>query len=302
MLECYLNPRVESDAWDGRTHTLLVGMWLENGVFVAVRVPTCPKVNLSRSRFKPQSLTQSPRFLPPPITDGHLYYVRLRTEIGLVYKLGFTTLPSLEERLAFKGDGAEQLVDKVLYFEHLKDAWNIEQELHTLLAPRKLFSCGTWQFMPLYKNGQSELYGEDVLQLDKSYTKKQSEDVQDNIIFKDIMFSGRRNATEVRAEIDASRAKERAREEARAVYLASRAAYRPGLGMRILAFVFKPLTFRLARAYGALVKEGEFEPPEVKRVRERIEELRGDLIGHRYASNQRKLAALRVAMAADVHS
>jgi hypothetical protein len=21
MLECYLNPRVESDAWDGRTHT-----------------------------------------------------------------------------------------------------------------------------------------------------------------------------------------------------------------------------------------------------------------------------------------
>jgi hypothetical protein len=119
---------------------------------------------------------------PPPSTEGHLYYVRLNTPVGLVYKLGFTTMASVQERFAFKGDGAEKLIDRELLFVRQSDAWAIEQELHRLFDKKKLFPVGGWSAMPLYGNGQSELYVEDVLGLDHSYTPVQAQATRDNIL------------------------------------------------------------------------------------------------------------------------
>ena len=116
----------------------------------------------------------------PPSKEGHLYYVRLRTPVGLLYKLGFTTMNSVEERLTLKGDGAQLLIDKVIFFRRFKNAWDIEQELHTLLK-RKAAFCGWDEEMPLFQNGQSELYCEDVLKLDNEYTYRQAQNTHDEI-------------------------------------------------------------------------------------------------------------------------
>jgi len=109
--------------------------------------------------------------LPPPGgTTGYLYYARLRTAIGPVYKLGFTSMNSVHDRLAYKGDGAEKLIDEVLLFHHHHNAWDLEQELHVLCFHKKLFPSGSTANMPLLGNGQSELYGEDILRMDSGYT------------------------------------------------------------------------------------------------------------------------------------
>lgn len=211
-------------------------------------------------------------FLPPPCIDGHLYYVRLRTAIGPVYKLGFTTLPSMRERLAFKGDGAEKLIDKVLLFQHVENAWGLEQELHALFEPEKLFPCGTWQFMPLYKNGQSELYGEDVLRLDVTYSEQQLEDVKDNIVVLESTWNGRRDADDVRAEIAERRLSEKRRAQGwvrppDVVISRSQHVFESAL-----ALVFKPLA-----VLWSLIERGLPKPPKPWRDLERMKELRKKL-------------------------
>lgn len=107
---------------------------------------------------------------------GNLYYVRLKTSAGYVYKLGFTTMRSVHERLAFQGGGDEELIDKVFLFNHFDDAFDMEEQLHHHFRDKAVFrkkypkSNG-----PLYKNGQSELYVEDILKLDSSYTQARGE-------------------------------------------------------------------------------------------------------------------------------
>lgn len=233
---------------------------------------------MSRYRY-PAGRAQSNRNrLPPPRIDGHLYYVRLRTEIGLIYKLGFTTQASIEDRLAFKGDGAEKLIDKVLFFHHFSNAWELEQELHTLFDPDKLFSGGTCVAMPLYKNGQSELYGDDILQLDQDYSEQQLADVQDNIVVLDMTRFGTQDASEIRAEIAERRANERARAEDRAKRKAAADNYEPGLGMRALVMVLKPLILLLSwGASGLLSLMASPNPPKPQRNVQRIMELRTQL-------------------------
>lgn len=106
----------------------------------------------------------------PSRTDGHVYYVRLKSPLGLFYKLGFTSLGSVEERLAFQGTGDEDLVDKVLLFVYLKDGYDVETALHQHFRPRKAFSnVQSDPSLPLHRNGQSELYIDDILDYDSEY-------------------------------------------------------------------------------------------------------------------------------------
>lgn len=126
---------------------------------------------------------------PPSSKEGHLYYVRLRTPVGLLYKIGFTTMISVHARLSFSGDGAELLIDKTILFEHFKDAWDFEQYLHKLHKKKAAF-CGWEDGMPLLLNGQSELYCEDVLELDSDYSYRQAQHSQDEITIARHISSG----------------------------------------------------------------------------------------------------------------
>lgn len=130
----------------------------------------------SRHKF-----ARAPDRLPPASRAGYLYYLRLNTAVGFMYKLGFTTLSSPQERLAYQGKGHEKLIDAVLCFAHLNNAWEVEQELHTLFLKKALF-YGGHDRMPLYENGQSELYREDVLGMDAAFTADQSEKTRVNIL------------------------------------------------------------------------------------------------------------------------
>ncbi len=99
-----------------------------------------------------------------------------------MYKLGFTTRNSAKERLAYQGNGDEKLIDVVLCFVYLEDAWDVEQELHQLFAKKALFYGGQHELMPLLGNGQSELYREDILGMDATFTADQAENTRVNIM------------------------------------------------------------------------------------------------------------------------
>lgn len=101
----------------------------------------------------------------PKNASGYLYYVRLSTELGMLYKIGFTTLGSVQERLGYRGGRDDDLVDKVLLFKHMTDAADWEALLHRVFRKKRAFYDDS-EYLPLFRNGQSELYYEDVLGLD----------------------------------------------------------------------------------------------------------------------------------------
>lgn len=110
---------------------------------------------------------------------GHLYYVRLNTPLGKFYKIGFTTMKSVNDRLAFQGTGDEKYIDEVLYFNFRLGALSLEQSLHSYFAEKAAFhKYSAYADLPLSKNGQSELYYEDVLELDNKYTPAQAEETR----------------------------------------------------------------------------------------------------------------------------
>ncbi|MBS7815865.1 hypothetical protein [Wohlfahrtiimonas chitiniclastica] len=119
------------------------------------------KYRRSRKRFK------------PPNKQGNLYYVRFATRLGYFYKLGFTTADSVEKRFSYKSKDFLN-IDKVLLFEYLDNAYDIEKKLHSYLSDRALFKDYKKHHpvYPLFKNGQSELYLEDLLNLDPEYTEE----------------------------------------------------------------------------------------------------------------------------------
>lgn len=114
----------------------------------------------SRARNISAVLTSQPRY-----SAGNLYYVRLKTRLGIFYKLGFTTMDSVQARLAFQTNGDDELVDEVLVFVHRENAYAEEQLLHEHFRDKAIL-LGDEQDMPLYQNGQSELYADDILELD----------------------------------------------------------------------------------------------------------------------------------------
>lgn len=107
---------------------------------------------------------------------GNLYYVRLNTPLGKFYKIGFTTMKSVNDRLAFQGTGDEKYIDEVLYFQFRLGAYGLEQSLHAYFSEQAAFGkYSAFVDMPLPRNGQSELYYDDVLKLDKKFTPAQAE-------------------------------------------------------------------------------------------------------------------------------
>ncbi|MFQ3246845.1 MAG: hypothetical protein ACI9SP_003499 [Arenicella sp.] len=115
-------------------------------------------------------------------SGGNLYYVRLKTNLGLFYKIGFTTMKSVEQRLGYSGSGDALLIDEVLLFFPLEDAERVEGELHSLLSDKSAFApFSRHETFPLAGNGQTELYAEDVLKLDANYTEEQGEATMQNV-------------------------------------------------------------------------------------------------------------------------
>lgn len=98
----------------------------------------------------------------------------------MMYKIGFTSFNSAKERFSFQESEDEKYIDSVLFFLNFQDAWDIEQQLHNHFKKNRLFS-GFDEKMPFYKNGQSELYAEDVLKMDDFYTDQQAEKTRINI-------------------------------------------------------------------------------------------------------------------------
>lgn len=124
-------------------------------------------------------------------SKGKLYYVRLKTNCGVLYKIGFTKLESVEKRLAYGGSRDAELIDKVFLFLELDDAYQVEQELHALLYSKKAFekySCV--DEYPLCNNGQTELYTKDVLRMDSNYTDEQGSSSALNIREKILYANG----------------------------------------------------------------------------------------------------------------
>lgn len=129
-------------------------------------------------------MSRSKRYNPlvPERTDGHLYYVRLKTEVGILYKLGFTTLFSVEERLGYKGTGDEKYIDEILLFHYFENAFEIEQKLHGHFLSSSTFGkFSTDPLFPLCKNGQTELYANDILKLDPFFKKEQMKQTEQAI-------------------------------------------------------------------------------------------------------------------------
>ena len=91
-------------------------------------------------------------------------------------------MESVQARFAYKGNGDENLIDEVLFFEYFDNALEMERTLHSYFADRALFPGKGEPDMPLAANGQSELYSEDVLVLDPSYLITNHRKVQEEIL------------------------------------------------------------------------------------------------------------------------
>ena len=106
-------------------------------------------------------------FSRPKNPAGHVYYARLNTPQGIFYKLGFTSKPSLVERMAYSGDGDEKMIDHQFFFTHRNDAWDVEQTLLEHFNKRRAFGKYSRDpSKPLCGRGQSELFSHDILGLD----------------------------------------------------------------------------------------------------------------------------------------
>lgn len=123
---------------------------------------------------------------------GNLYYVRLNTEYGIFYKLGFTTFRSVEARMSYGGSTDWQYIDKVLMFKNLPDAFEVEQKLHTYLDKKRVFAkYSADEELPLCGNGQTELYIEDVLHLDFYYSESKKIETVRKLKDKRLLIAGK---------------------------------------------------------------------------------------------------------------
>ena len=111
-------------------------------------------------------------FRAPIDPAGNLYYVRLKTSNSTFYKIGFTSKPTLIERMAYGNHGDEKLIEKELLFCFRCDAYLVEQRLlHHFRKHRAFKKYSNDPKMPLPGRGQSELFNDDVLGLDDDLYK-----------------------------------------------------------------------------------------------------------------------------------
>ncbi len=105
----------------------------------------------------------------PKNPAGYVYYARLKTDCGLLYKLGYTKKASLKERLAYGGHGDEKLIDQEFFFSYREDAWDVEQTLLDYFTHQRAFGKYSKDARkPLCGRGQTELFPDDILGLDDS--------------------------------------------------------------------------------------------------------------------------------------
>jgi hypothetical protein len=99
-----------------------------------------------------------------------------------MYKLGFTSMSSVQERFAYKGNGDEALIDQIYLFVYDREAFYYEEKLHNHFRDKKAFGeFSNRPDAPLYKNGQSELYCTDIVGLDASYKDEQGQRTADAV-------------------------------------------------------------------------------------------------------------------------
>ncbi|QSX32099.1 hypothetical protein JYB87_09890 [Shewanella avicenniae] len=101
--------------------------------------------------------------------------------------------------MSYGGSEDWKYIDKVLLFLNLSDAFNIEQSLHSCLDSKKAFGrFSASKDFPLCKNGQSELYIEDVLTLDSEYSEQQKQETLYKIKDKRLSILGKTHEQERR--------------------------------------------------------------------------------------------------------
>lgn len=111
-------------------------------------------------------------FSRPSNPAGNVYYARLNTPQGIFYKLGFTTKPTLVERMAFGNQGDEKLIDHQFVFTYRDDGYHVEQALLKHFNKRRAFGkYSNDPTKPLNGRGQSELFASDILGLDDDLYK-----------------------------------------------------------------------------------------------------------------------------------
>lgn len=117
--------------------------------------------------------------------DGYLYYIRIKSDVGYFYKVGFTQSEDLNARFGFKENGDEKLIDYVFFVEYYPDAYKKEQFIHLHFNGKRAFpKYSNDPRFPFAGNGQSELYTEDILELDNNYSINQSKVCKYNILIK----------------------------------------------------------------------------------------------------------------------
>lgn len=130
-------------------------------------------------------------------STGNLYYARIKTEYGYFYKLGFTGHSSVEERFSFKTNGNHELLDYIFFIENFSDAYQKEQLLHSYFSNKRAFGkYSSEESFPLYQDGQSELYYEDILEVDGDYTQEQANETKKNIFIKKCELKGKNHKVE----------------------------------------------------------------------------------------------------------
>lgn len=119
-------------------------------------------------------MRRSSKSIAPRNFAGNLYYLRLQTKFGPMYKLGFTSLASPQDRLDYENNSDSTLIDRTLLFVYDDEAYAKEQRLHRHFYHKRAFKLfSSDPALPLYQNGQSELYCEDILGMDLEFTAAQ---------------------------------------------------------------------------------------------------------------------------------
>lgn len=91
--------------------------------------------------------------------------------------MGYTSKPTLRERMAYGDSGDDKLIDHQFFFTFREDAWDVEQTLLEHFDRHRAFGkFSNDPMMPLGGRGQSELFAIDVLGLDdKLYEQSEKE-------------------------------------------------------------------------------------------------------------------------------
>ena len=121
------------------------------------------KLSRTNDKFRPEDIS------------GHLYYIKVKTELGIFYKIGFTKMNSILERFSRDGSQDYKYIDKILIFKHMEDAYDIESALHDQFSDKSSFGLTRRrEEYPFAGNGQSELYYDDVLGVDPQFSRKEA--------------------------------------------------------------------------------------------------------------------------------